>query len=150
MCLKIQCRKFHSRSFQIFFFFFFLQCGIQSQITQRYRNNRRDSRKATNSKVTLPPSMVGTAPQVESDGDLEDDTMTYKENVNALSKLTEGKSPPAAQVVFDLLDATRPGRRKWLRENLSIHEDILDNYPCFRKSKWVSFFFSLFSPSTCT
>lgn len=81
--------------------------------------------------------MVNTTPLTESEEDLEDDTMTYRENVMALSKLTEGKSPAAVQVVYDLLDVTRCGRLKWLSKGLLIQEDILESYPCFRKSKWV-------------
>ena len=51
--------------------------------------------------------------------------------------LIQGKHPPSAQSVKQLLDATRPKRVQWLKELVSIRE-IFVKYPCLKTPKWVS------------
>lgn len=59
---------------------------------------------------------------------------TYEENVKTLATLINGKG---AQIIQQLLDETRLQRNKWLLDEISIRQ-ILDTYPCFKNSKWVS------------
>ena len=60
----------------------------------------------------------------------------YEEDVATLTKLMSGKTPPAAQVVRQLLDSTRRKRMQWLKEEISLH-DIFEKFPCLKMSKWV-------------
>lgn len=61
----------------------------------------------------------------------------YEENVGVLAKLIIEKTHHSAPEVQQLLDETRVQRNKWLQEEISI-TTILDKYPCFKHSKWVS------------
>lgn len=63
----------------------------------------------------------------------------YDENVEALKKLLNTKSP-SAQTVQDLLKTTRELRQKWLSSAMISIHDILNNYPVFENPKWVSTF----------
>jgi hypothetical protein len=114
--------------------------NLQSQITQRYRNNRRGSQKSMIPKVSLPPRLVSSSPQPQPEEEQMSDN-SYLENVNALMKLSEARSVPAPQVIHDLLDATRAGRKSWLQGNISVTKDILETYPCFGKSRWLLYEF---------
>ena len=87
-------------------------------------------------KVSLPPRLVSCSPQPQPEEEQMSDN-SYLENVNALMKLSEARSVPAPQVIHDLLDATRAGRKSWLQGNISVTKDILETYPCFGKSRWV-------------
>lgn len=60
----------------------------------------------------------------------------YKENVQALKKLVQGKAAPT-HVVQTLLDAIQPQRKVYLeRADISV-QHILEVYPVFRIPKWV-------------
>ena len=76
--------------------------------------------------------MTSSEPSVDcSSSDWE-----YEENVATLSKLMQAKTPPAANVVKQLLGLTRNKRKDWLKEEIAIRQ-ILQKYPCFKLSKWV-------------
>ena len=53
-----------------------------------------------------------------------------------LAKIIGGKTPPAAQIVRQILDSTRRKRMQWLKEDISI-SDVFEKYPCLKMSKWV-------------
>lgn len=91
----------------------------------------------TAQKVFLPQAAINASQQSPhlSDANLDAE---YEENVQALKKLLEGKTPPA-QTIQNLLDATRSLRLKYLqRPDISIQQ-IVELYPVFKNPKWVSF-----------
>ena len=49
----------------------------------------------------------------------------------------QGKHPPSAQAMTQLLDMTRDKRVQWLKEELVSIEAIFEKYPCLKTSKWV-------------
>ena len=106
---------------------------------QRYRNDRRHSTAAKQQKlkgVRLPVGTVRPVPATSQEE--EDEFEDYKESVEALQKLFEGKAAaPPAQTVQSLLDATRPHRNKWLQTTISI-KTILKTYPVLKIPRWVS------------
>ena len=110
-----------------------MQHTFNTQFTQRYRNCRRSSTKVTKPRVILPQTTFAAAPEIATD-DIEE----YEENVETLSKLVKGKTPPAAHSVKQLMDITRKARVQWMKEEIMSIKNILDKYPCFRISKWVS------------
>ena len=85
--------------------------------------------------VTLPHGVMKPAPSTSLG--LNTELEEYKEVVDALQKLFEGSAAPASTTVTRLLDDTRPHRNLWLRTAVSI-ETILQTYPVFEKSRWVS------------
>lgn len=128
--------------------FYIPQSTFNAQFTQRYRNNRRESRKVTCPKLVVSQATVESS-AIESSKQLQDVTNEedeYEENVETLKKLMAGKNPPKPRSVIQLLDDTREKRRKWLEEEISIHQ-ILEKYVCFKKSKWVSNTISFQCPS---
>lgn len=61
----------------------------------------------------------------------------YKESVQALKVLFEGKNPPAPSNVQSILVKTFSKRREWLKTSLISIHCIVEVYPLFMKSKWV-------------
>lgn len=59
------------------------------------------------------------------------------ENVDALRKLAVAKNPPA-QIIQELLNATRAERKHWLQTQTISVKNILEKYPILQKPKWVS------------
>ena len=102
---------------------------------QRYRNDRRRSTAAKQQKLKGVRLPVGTVRPVPASS--EDDFEDYKESVEALQKLFEGKAAAPAQTVQSLLDATRPHRNKWLQTTISI-KTILKTYPVLKIPRWGS------------
>lgn len=92
--------------------------------------------KVTSTKAVLAQAIVTKVTQQADTNTTEEDQDDYEEDVEALTQVVTGKHPPAAQSVYDLLDATRHKRTTWLQEEISIAE-ILNKFPCFKNSKWV-------------
>ena len=76
---------------------------------------------------------IDTSSSLSVDADMEED-------VGLLRTLFEGKNPPAAQTIKQLLDSTRVKRMEWLKSEVSI-ADIFEKYPCLKISKWVCSFY---------
>ena len=67
----------------------------------------------------------------------------YEENIATLKKLFQGKTRPA-QIVQDLLDATRQMRMEWIQESADISVcDILEKFPALGHPKWVKNLFTI-------
>ena len=119
-------------------FAYFSQKTLSSQLSQRYRNSRRPSRKVTDQKLCHQCEVSVDATNTPALQNSSAENERYEENVQALKKLMQGKAAPA-QVVQTLLDTTRPLRKVYLeRADISIR-DILDVYPVLRIPKWVRF-----------
>lgn len=119
-------------------FTYFSQKTLSSQLSQRYRNSRRPSRKVTDQKLCHQCEVSVDATNTPALQKSSAENERYEENVQALKKLVQGKAAPA-QVVQTLLDTTRPLRKVYLeRADISIR-DILDVYPVLRIPKWVRF-----------
>ena len=115
-------------------FFVALQHTFNSQFAQRYQNVRRESKRVAAPKIVLTQASVHHQPAFQEDSETD-----YNENVKALAMLMNSKNPPAAQAVMELLDATRSKRTSWMKSEISIGQ-IMEEYPCFKSSKWVSHF----------
>ena len=61
----------------------------------------------------------------------------YEETVEALKVLFQGKNPPAASNVQNLLKASLDKRREWLTTSIVSVHCIVERYPLFKQSKWV-------------
>ena len=119
-------------------FTYFSQKTLSFQLSQRYRNSRRPSRKVTDQKLCHQCEVSVDATNTPALQKSSAENERYEENVQALKKLVQGKAAPA-QVVQTLLDTTRPLRKVYLeRADISIR-DILDVYPVLRIPKWVRF-----------
>ena len=114
-----------------------------NQLSQRFRNSRRGSKRATQPKLIVSQAALSVQKepiQSESQGSSqlsENELDEYEENVAALKKLMDGKNPPSRKLIIQLLEQTRQHRKKWLKELVSI-DNIREKFPCFKQLQWVS------------
>ena len=90
--------------------------------------------------------MLSSSKHVDHHDTMEHAMEEYEENVTALKKLFQGKSQPA-QMVQNLLDATRKLRAEWIKKSTDISiQDIIRKFPALNHPKWVCYSLYITAP----
>ena len=71
------------------------------------------------------------------DSTSEIDDEAYEEAVESLKAQMKNKSKGKQKMIKNIMEATRPMRCRWIKEERPLMADVLLKFPCLAFSKWV-------------